>query len=425
LKNATYINWETLQFIEGNLKVEKGLGGKISFIDSLPELKEGDELMDCRNKFVTKSFGCGHHHIYSALARGMGAPKKQPNNFYEILKYIWWVLDKCLDKDIIEASALATAIACAKRGVTFVIDHHSSPYAAEGSLETIAKAFDKVGINHLLCIELSDRDGEEPKEEGLEETINYLSSGRQGLVGLHASFTVSGDLLNKAVGLCNNYNSGIHVHVAEDQMDQDLCIKDHGRRVLERFEGAGVLSFPKTILSHCIHINEHEKSLVLKSPAWIAQNTESNLNNCVGLFNSEGLSDRIILGTDGMHSDMIRSAQNSYFTSRLDESYGLDILYHRFRNIHRYIQTNNFLGDGENNIVVLNYDSPTELNEKNFLSHFLYGIESSHVESVISQGSFILKEGKIINVNEDEVLSFSKEMGKRLWFKMDNCKEDL
>ena len=81
----------------------------------------------------------------------MGAPKKNAEYFYDILEYVWWTLDKTLDAEMIEASALYTAMACVKNGVTFVIDHHASPNAITGSLEIIAKAFEKVGASHLLC----------------------------------------------------------------------------------------------------------------------------------------------------------------------------------------------------------------------------------------------------------------------------------
>jgi len=117
-------------------------------------IKNDDEVIDCQGKLVTKSFAIGHHHAYSALSRGMPAPKKSPSDFFEILKYIWWNLDKALDKEMIEASALATAMACAKAGATFVIDHHASPNFINRSLEVISNAFEKVGISNLLCYEL-------------------------------------------------------------------------------------------------------------------------------------------------------------------------------------------------------------------------------------------------------------------------------
>jgi cytosine/adenosine deaminase-related metal-dependent hydrolase len=36
---------------------------------------------------------CAHHHLYSALARGMPAPPRTPTDFGEILELVWWRLD--------------------------------------------------------------------------------------------------------------------------------------------------------------------------------------------------------------------------------------------------------------------------------------------------------------------------------------------
>ena len=269
LKNATYIDWKTLEFSHVNMLVEQDKNA-IQFIDNVTEIpdKPDLEVLDCTGKLVTRSFAVGHHHAYSALSRGMGAPKKNPENFYEILKYVWWTLDKCLDPEMVESSALVTAIACAKAGSTFVIDHHSSPFAIKGSLETIARAFDKVGVSHLLCYEISDRDGINITREGFDETESYLKN-HQGLVGLHASFTVNNDTLNQANELMNRFNSGVHIHVAEDLYDQDFCLRSYGKRVVERLNESGVLKSGKTILGHCLHLDENEKDIIRNSPCWI------------------------------------------------------------------------------------------------------------------------------------------------------------
>jgi cytosine/adenosine deaminase-related metal-dependent hydrolase len=100
LKNATYIDWKTLEFSVRNILAEENRN-RVTFIDDPVGVirNHKPEVIDCSGKIVTKSFGVGHHHAYSALARGMGAPKKSPENFLEILKYVWWTLDKCLDPE--------------------------------------------------------------------------------------------------------------------------------------------------------------------------------------------------------------------------------------------------------------------------------------------------------------------------------------
>jgi cytosine/adenosine deaminase-related metal-dependent hydrolase len=413
IKNTSFINWKTHEIFYGNLRIDEGKKTGVEFVDSCPA-----DAYDGRGKIVTKAFACAHHHAYSALARGMPPPKKQPQNFKQILEFVWWQLDKCLDPEMIRASALVTALACIENGVTYIIDHHASPFAVENSLEIIAEAFDKVGVNHLLCYELSDRDGEKSREQGLAETERYLSK-HDGLVGLHASFTVSDGLLKSAVDLAEKYDSGIHIHVAEDKVDQQCCIQEHQCRVLERLDNYGALDFSKTILAHCIHLNDKERQLLADSNAWIAVNTESNLNNNVGLFMNKGdLERKVLLGTDGMHSDMIRSAQVNYFVHIAKDKLTPHVSYLRLRRAHQYLHSNNFKGDSDNNLVVLNYTPPTPVSQENWLGHFFYGLQSGDVDGVISNGRWVLKDRHLVNIDKNDILRFAREQSKRLWEKL-------
>ena len=420
LRNATYIDWKTLDFSVKNIIVRPGddtiqLTGR----DDDGIVYPDTEVIDCAGKLVTKSFAVGHHHAYSALARGMGAPKKIPRNFHEILQYVWWTLDKQLDAELIEMSALVTAMECARNGSTFVIDHHASPFAVKGSLEIIARAFEKVGVSHLLCYEISDRDEKVIAGEGLEETETWLKD-HQGLVGLHASFTVGDETLMRAVELMQKTRSGIHIHVAEDNYDQEHCVSEHGKRVVARLSEAGVLSSSKSILVHCLHLDEMERELIRNSPAWVAENCESNLNNKVGYFNGAGLGENIMLGTDGMHSDMLQSLKAAFFAGQDNDNISYDSAYRRFRNVHRYLNENGFRGDGDNNLVILNYNSPTPVTKENFIAHLLFGISSRHITDVISGGRLIVRKRKIITVDEREILKESRKQAERLWKKINH-----
>ncbi len=421
LKDAKFIDYQSFEISNTNLAVEPGSLGTISLSQTIPEtdaLAAEDRIIDCKGKFVTKSFGCGHHHIYSTLARGMPAPRTIPTNFSEILEYVWWHIDKRLDLEMIEASALASAIYCAKNGVTFVIDHHASPFAIDGSLETIARAFDLVGISHMLCYEMSDRDGAEIREQGLAETDTFLASGRAGHVGLHASFTVGEKLLTDSIVLAKKHQTGLHIHVAEDKADQVHSEENFGKRVVERLSDAGALELDKSIFGHCIHLSANELQLLQDSDVWVVQNVESNQNNNVGVAGYGDLASQMMLGTDGMHCDMLRSAKAVFLTGQATEGIGFDTIYDRFRNVHRYIQSTGTAGDGENNLVILDYDPPTDLTQDNFLGHFVYGIDARHVESVISMGQLIVENRKITTVDEKEVLTHARAMGRKLWDKL-------
>jgi cytosine/adenosine deaminase-related metal-dependent hydrolase len=418
LRDAVHVDWRTLKFTPGHIRVESGDSGGMQFIREIPaagELQAEDRVLDCRGRLVTRSFACGHHHAYSALARGMPPPEPPPENFLQQLERVWWRLDRALDPELVLLSALATALECARNGVTYVIDHHSAPNAVEGSLEAIAGAFAEVGIGVLPCLELSDRDGAAISDKGLAETGNRLAAGQPCLVGLHASFTVGEELMSEAVFLAQKYLSGIHIHAAEDAIDQETTFANYGCRVVERLKEAGVLEFPRTILVHGLHLDREERAILKGSPAWLAENMESNLNNRVGVFSGQGLGSRIMLGTDGMHSDMLKSAQAAFFNGIDPEHAGLAEIYRRLRSVHDYLQENGFSGDGENNLVVLDYPSPTPVNEKNFLGHFFYGLGSRHVESVIARGKLIVEKRRIVTVREEEVMALTRAGAARLW----------
>src|SRR3954468_24165290 len=105
-------------------------------------------------------FVCAHTHLYSTLARGMPAPSPPPANFVEILERVWWRLDRALDAEAVEISALVGAIEAAKAGCTTLVDHHASPgrngVAVEGSLDLVAGAIARVGLRGIVCYEVTD-----------------------------------------------------------------------------------------------------------------------------------------------------------------------------------------------------------------------------------------------------------------------------
>ena len=140
---------------------------------------------------VTSGLVCGHHHLYSALARGMPAPPRTPHNFQEILELVWWRLDCALDLEMIRWSAMLGALEALEAGTTAIVDHHASPNAIEGSLSVIADACAEVGVRVCCCYEVTDRNGPDGMRAGLAENERFLRAGGRGFVGAHACFTLS------------------------------------------------------------------------------------------------------------------------------------------------------------------------------------------------------------------------------------------
>ncbi|HZZ44013.1 MAG TPA: amidohydrolase family protein, partial [Tepidisphaeraceae bacterium] len=198
LRNALLLDIDPIFVEAGDLRVE---GGKIVERGKV-EAKPGDEVVDCAGAVVMPGLVNGHTHLYSALAVGMPMPGRVPGNFLEVLELIWWRLDRALDGESNEVSAVMGALDAVHCGTTTVIDHHASPGAIEGSLDRIEAGLNRVGVRGVLCYEVTDRNGRAGMLAGVEENRRYIEKrhGRDahatgggrfaGLVGAHALFTM-------------------------------------------------------------------------------------------------------------------------------------------------------------------------------------------------------------------------------------------
>ena len=228
----------------------------------------GAETRDCSGCLIVPGNVCAHTHLYSALARGMPYTLDPPKDFVQILQRVWWRLDRALDEKAVRASALVGGMEALLSGTTTVVDHHASPNAIDGSLDVIAEALGTLGVRSILCYETSDRDGPERARAGVEENRRFVQSvGQQdpsltrGMIGAHASFTLSDETLEACVDAARAHGVGIHVHAAEDTADEDDAVTVHGLRVAERLAHAGALD-RRTLLAHGVHLDDSEIGLI-------------------------------------------------------------------------------------------------------------------------------------------------------------------
>ncbi len=248
---------------------------------------------------VTPGLVCAHHHLYSALARGMPAPPHTPTTFLEVLEQVWWRLDAALDLEMLEWSAKLGALEALEAGCTAIVDHHESPNAIEGSLTVIADACTEVGVRVNTSYGVTDRHGRDGARRGLEENDRYLAGGGRGMVGVHAAFTCSDDTLESAAELARRHGVGVHVHVAEGP--DDVGAADRLRS----------LSADDWLLIHGVHLPDDHG---LRGT--IVHNPRSNLNNAVGYARPTRFANPVALGTDGIGADMLAEFQLAYVAAR-------------------------------------------------------------------------------------------------------------
>ncbi|MCK5884694.1 MAG: putative aminohydrolase SsnA [Bacteriovoracaceae bacterium] len=395
---------------------------------------KADKTINAHGKLVMPGFINAHMHFYSTMVRGLG--KAAPSaNFTEVLNNLWWRLDKKLTLDDCYYSTIIPLINAIQKGTTTLLDHHASPFAVTGSLNEIAKAGKESGLRVSTCYELSDRDGAKIAEEGIDENINFIKECRDkgddqlhGMFGLHASFTIGEETMEKAADAAKSIGTGFHVHTAEDMADQVETKKMTGMSVVERFDKHGILG-KDTICVHCVHVDDKEIDLLKESDTMVVHNPQSNMNNAVGVADIFKLQEKGILvglGTDAMTVNMteeLRTAHWLHKLTRKDPCAGFMECINMLAINNAKIAERLFPGTGvgilaEGNkadVILIDYFTPTELSDNTFYGHLLFGIPHAPVDTTIANGKVLMENKIILHLDEEMIAAKAKELADKLW----------
>lgn len=441
IKNAKVITLGSPnRFIEpGGVRIDSS--GKIASVFSGDEVPapEGDEaVIDAHGQYLMPASICAHTHFYGAFSRGMYIPGDAPDAFPAILEKLWWKLDKSLDKEANYYSAMVCLLDAIRNGTTTLIDHHASPNSIPGSLDILADAVQKSGIRASLCYEVTDRDGKEKSDEGIEENVRFIKEAKSGkfgdqigaLFGLHASLTLDDQTLEKAVKACPE-GTGFHIHAAEHIVDEYDSIKRSGLRVVERLNQFGILG-PKSLVAHGVHIDAHEIALLAESGTWLSHQPRSNMNNAVGLPSVESMLNmgvKACLGNDGFSNSSWAEWKAAYFAHKLinldprrmpaDKIYQMAIVNNRdlIKNQFNGLETGEIKAGAAADLILVDYKPFTDFNVDNFPWHVVFGFQDGMVTTTIANGKVIMQDRRITVLDEDAIMQEAKQVSTAVWKK--------
>ena len=303
-----------------------------------------------------------------------------------------------------------------------------------GSLFRIAEAARQTGVRSCLCYEVSDRDGAEVTDQGIEENRAFLQNCRQhensllrGLIGLHASFTLSDRTLARCTRLAAELDAGFHVHVAEAESDVAQCQLEHGKRVVERFHDLGILG-SKTIAAHCVHVSNNEIDLLQASKTNVVHNPESNMGNAVGcapVLDMQSRGVRVGLGSDGYTCDMFESMKVANLLQKhqtRQPGAGWTEIPAMLFGANAAIARECFgrpvgklIPGAYADVIVVDYDPQTPLCAANIASHILFGISGHSVDTTIIGGRIVMEGRKLLAIDEADIMAKARASAAKLW----------
>ncbi len=392
---------------------------------------KADIKIDGTHKTVMAGNVCSHHHYYSGLSRGMLISAGVQEDFVQVLQEWWWRLDRGLDEEACYYSSLICSIDALLAGTTTAIDHHASPTYIGGSLDTIARGMEEVGLRGSTCYEVTDRNGGLKEiEAGVAENIRFAKSAKdrrlvKGMIGGHAPFTISDDGLALMAEAVAETGCGIHLHVAEDRYDVAYSHHHYKVDIVDRLEDFGLLS-ENALLVHGLYLNEREVAKLNSYGTFLAHNPRSNMNNHVGYFSEIQNVDKLVIGTDGCGGNMFEELKIGFFKHK-DQGGSwwppefVTALNRGNRLVEAYFDgkfgmvESGYTAD----LVICDYHNPTPLVSDNAASHFVWGMSSNCVESVIVDGKLVVHDRQVLGVDVPKIYAEAAKVAKRLWKEVD------
>ena len=398
---------------------------------------KADKVIEGDGKTVIPGFVCGHHHYYSGLSRGMLISAGPQTDLIQTLKEWWWRIDRALDEESLYYSSLICTLDAIKNGTTSCIDHHESPNYIDGSLSTIAKGMEKFGLRGIVAYGITDRNyGMKEIRDGVKEGIRFAKEvddrkkkGEnvmcEAMVGGHAPFTIPEEGMALLADSAKTTGRGMHLHVAEGEYDSVWSHHFYNEDIMDRLDRHGLLN-DKTLLVHGIWLNEHEVDLLNESGCFLAHNPRSNMNNQVGYPKYLPKVKNLIMGTDGCGSNMFEECKIAFFKNR--DAHGpywpgdyLRAVTKGNKLLEKYFKGDKFgrIEPGyKADLDILSYQNPTPLQKENVGGHFVWGMSSNCVESVIINGKLVMENHKF-DFDEKEIYAKAAEVAKKLWERTD------
>ena len=373
-----------------------------------------DEVVNGEGKIILPAFYNMHTHSPMVLFRGVGEDK---NLFDWLQTDIWPLEEKLTGEDVYIATRMAI-LEMIKSGTVLFNDMYSF-------MPEIERAVKEMGVKALIsCVgfDLFNPQMTEERKKIMNQFMETPVTTDRVIktVSCHAVYTVSEELLQFSRELAQKHNTFLHIHLAETEKEVSDCVEKTGLTPAQYLDKLGLLT-NKTILAHCVWLNETDRKIIKERGCLIAHCPTSNLKLNSGqmpfnTYTNEGL--KISLGTDGassnnslsMFSEMKLAALSAKGQSHDITAGSVDnILNATYKNPAEFLGIDSgVIQEGKiADFMLLDAHNTLTQPQKFIKSHLVYSIDSSCVSDVCCNGCFILKDKK--HPFENEIIdSFMK-----------------
>lgn len=253
-----------------------------------------DRELDCKGNLLMPGFKDAHTHSGMTLLRSYAddLPLDEWLN-----NKIFPVEAKMSGEDICDLSKLAI-LEYLTSGITAAFDMYLTP-------ETVADAFEDMGMR---CVQVGAVNNFSQSPEMVEEMylkLNKKSALQSYILGFHAEYTCSRELLEKIAQLAHKYKAPVFTHLAETEGEVAGCMERYGMTPMAFLDSLGMFDYGGGGY-HCVHMTANDIAIMQRKGLFAVTNPGSNTKLASGIapindFLKAGV--RVAIGTDGPSSN--------------------------------------------------------------------------------------------------------------------------
>ena len=409
-------------------------------------ISSNDEVIDCSNHVVIPGLVNTHHHFYQILTRNL--PAVQNAELFDWLIYLYEVW-KNITPEAVYYSSLAAIGELMKTGCTCASDHHYlyPQNFSEDIMDIQFEAAEKLGIRFSPCrgsMSRSKKDGGLPPDSVVQTEAEILKHSEKCLTKHHDSsdfsmkrvvlapcspFSVTKQIMKESVLLARKYKAKLHTHLAETKDENESCKTLYGMRPIELMQDCDFIG-NDVFYAHGIHFNDNELKLLSKTRTGVSHCPSSNMRLGSGIARIKEMLEldiNVSLAVDGSasndSSDMLGEVRNALLLQRV--KYGASALCTEEAFKIGSLGGAKTLGFDKCGLLEPGMAADMAIFNTNNLAYagansdplasLLFCGYNHQTEYTIVNGKITVKDGRLLNFNEEELTDKVNKISKNLW----------
>lgn len=384
------------------------------------------EVIDAKDKLVMPGLINTHTHAAMTILRGVADDLPLLEWLY---KHIFPLEAKYVDAENVKLGTQLAILEMIHSGTTTFNDM----YFYEDEVAQVCKS---IGMRAVLTESLIDFPVPNSKtpQDGLkysENLINKYLNDSLITIGIaaHSPYTCSPWLLQESKKLADKYNVPYNIHLSETKWEVDTIQKTYKLTPVGYLDSLKVLS-ENVVGAHCVHLTTGDIEIIANKGVGVAHNPQCNLKISSGVAPIPELLKahaQVGLGTDGVVSNNDLNLFEEMNTAAIIHKYthneptvmnASEVIDIATIGGAKVLGLDKKIGSLEvgklADMIIINLNKPHLIPLYNIYSQIVYSMDGNDVETVIINGKVVMKENKILTIDEKEVLNKFKEFAENL-----------